>query len=204
MTGHRTELIENSIVIITSIVVAASAAAISTKFSSFSYVGGIVGSSVSAAFLLLLGAANAYILYLIIKQLRKLLHAQRNGPEITETFKLEGAGFFFRVFKRLFKLIDRPWKMYPRKSYQRSNKVSCPGQISRSTSRHPVITPNTLLMEQIKSASCLAWDSIPPPKSHYSAFPPFKPRVVPHFGSSLSSRSYSQPACVFWIRWTGP
>lgn len=99
--------------IITSIVVAASAAAISSKFNSFSYVGGIVGSSVSATFLIVLGLANGYILFLIIRQLRRLLRAQRDGLQATEQFKLEGAGVFFRLFKRLFKLIDSPWKMYP-------------------------------------------------------------------------------------------
>lgn len=96
-----------SIVIITSIIVAASAAAISSKFSDFSYVGGIIGSSISAAFLLLLGVANAYILLLLIRQARRLLRAQRQGHDSDERFKLEGAGVFFRVFKRFFKLVDR-------------------------------------------------------------------------------------------------
>lgn len=98
----------NSIVIITSIIVAASAAAISSKFDTFSHVGGIIGSSISAAFLLLLGIANAYIVFLILRQLRKLLRAQREeGDAAVAQFRLEGAGFFFRIFKRLFKLIDR-------------------------------------------------------------------------------------------------
>ena len=30
-----------------------------------------------------------------------------------EAWKIEGGGFLFRVLKRMFKLIDRPWKMYP-------------------------------------------------------------------------------------------
>lgn len=94
--------------IITSIIVAASAAAISSNFNAFSYFGGIIGSSVSAIFLLLLGGANAYILLLILRQLRKLLRVQRvEGDAAVAQIRLEGAGFFFRIFKRLFKLIDR-------------------------------------------------------------------------------------------------
>ncbi|KAL8731432.1 MAG: hypothetical protein Q9166_003407 [cf. Caloplaca sp. 2 TL-2023] len=65
--GHST------IVIITSIVVAATAAAISSKFGTFSRVGGIIGTSVSAAVLILLGIANMYILWKLIQQLRSYL-----------------------------------------------------------------------------------------------------------------------------------
>ncbi|KAJ5605551.1 hypothetical protein N7510_008332 [Penicillium lagena] len=64
--GHST------IVIITSIVVAATAAAVSSRFGSFSTIGGIIGSSVSAVFLILLGLMNGYILYKLIKQMQKV------------------------------------------------------------------------------------------------------------------------------------
>jgi len=103
--GHST------IVIITSLVVAGTAAAVSSKFDSFSRIGGIVGTSVSAAFLLLLGIMNLYILYKLIVQMRKLI-ACVPGTEHQE-FKIQGAGFFFNILQRVFKLIDRPWKMYP-------------------------------------------------------------------------------------------
>lgn len=94
------------IVVISSIVVAGTAAAISKRFDSFSYIGGIIGSSVSAAFLLILGSVNAYILFLLVRQLRKLLllsPAQRD----TEEFKIQGGGCLFFVLKKLFKLVDR-------------------------------------------------------------------------------------------------
>ncbi|PCG96987.1 Nickel/cobalt transporter, high-affinity [Penicillium occitanis (nom. inval.)] len=118
--GHST------IVIITSIVVAATAAAVSNRFGSFSTVGGIIGTSVSAAFLILLGIMNAYILYKLVQQMRKVLrfyrrrqHAaehpddvQVNEEEI-DIWKIEGGGFLFAVLKKMFVLIDRPWKMYP-------------------------------------------------------------------------------------------
>ena len=102
--GHST------IVIVTAIVVAATASAVSSKFGSFSRVGGIIGSSVSAAFLIILGLLNAYILYKLIQQMRKLI---RSAPEAGAEFKLQGAGCLFYLLKKMFKLIDRPWKMYP-------------------------------------------------------------------------------------------
>ncbi|KAL4888489.1 nickel transport protein [Aspergillus ambiguus] len=103
--GHST------IVIITSIVVAATAAAVSSRFDSFSTVGGIIGTSVSAAFLILLGIMNAYILYKLYKQMQKVLDLPEGQEE--EAWKIEGGGILFSVLKRMFKLIDRPWKMYP-------------------------------------------------------------------------------------------
>jgi nickel/cobalt transporter (NiCoT) family protein len=105
--GHST------IVIITSIVVAATAAGISKHFGSFGLVGGIVGTSVSAAFLILLGAMNAYILYKLIVQMNRLFALPVGAESSPAALKFEGGGPLFRVLKRMFKLIDRPWKMYP-------------------------------------------------------------------------------------------
>ena len=123
--GHST------IVIITSIVVAATASAISSKFDSFSRVGGIVGTAISAAFLILLGVVNIYILFKLVQQMKKLIAL---APHEEQRLRIQGAGCLFFLFKKIFKLIDRygiprsrfatiapkliglprrPWKMYP-------------------------------------------------------------------------------------------
>ncbi|KAF9893404.1 hypothetical protein FE257_011836 [Aspergillus nanangensis] len=103
--GHST------IVIITSIVVAVTAAAVSSRFDRFSTVGGIIGTTVSAVFLILLGIMNAYILYKLYKQMQRVLNLPEGHED--EAWKIEGGGFLFSVLKRMFVLIDRPWKMYP-------------------------------------------------------------------------------------------
>lgn len=103
--GHST------VVIVTSIVVAASSAAISDRFGAFSKVGSIIGSSVSAAFLILLGVMNGYILYKLYQQLQRAIAAPI-GHEAWE-FNFEGAGFMMRILRKAFKIVDRPWKMYP-------------------------------------------------------------------------------------------
>lgn len=100
----------HSIVVITSIVVAGTASAISSKFDAFSTVGGIIGSSVSASFLILLGLMNAYILYKLCKQMQILIASPSDQEQ---NFEIKGAGCLFFLFKKLFKLINRPWKMYP-------------------------------------------------------------------------------------------
>lgn len=100
----------SSIVIITSLVVAATSAAVYKDFDRFSHIGGIVGTSVSASFLLILAGLNTWVLYQLIVRMRKVL---RNHHDVTlegeqgGVFQFEGGGILFRLFRKLFKLIDR-------------------------------------------------------------------------------------------------
>lgn len=103
--GHST------VVIITSIVVAASSAAISDRFGAFSDVGSIIGSSISAAFLILLGLMNGWILYRLYTALRRAI-ASPIGHESLD-FSFEGVGCMMAFLRKMFKIVDRPWKMYP-------------------------------------------------------------------------------------------
>jgi len=104
--GHST------IVIITSIVVAATASAVSDRFDSFSRVGSIIGTSVSAGFLILLGIMNMYILYKLLSELRRLISTHPSDDQ-RQHFQIQGTGCLYHLTKRLFRFIDRPWKMYP-------------------------------------------------------------------------------------------
>ncbi|KAL8943485.1 MAG: hypothetical protein Q9216_001020 [Gyalolechia sp. 2 TL-2023] len=94
--GHST------IVIITSVVVAATAEAISSKFGTFGRVGGIIGTSVSAGVLILLGIANSYILWRLVRQLRRYLSGPSEDPQLT----LQGHGVMFGLLQKVFKLMD--------------------------------------------------------------------------------------------------
>ncbi|KAJ4313927.1 hypothetical protein N0V84_009169 [Fusarium piperis] len=112
--GHST------IVIVTCIVVAATSGALRDRFDGFTRVGNIIGTSVSAAFLIILCIGNGWVLYQLVQRLKVVLQErrQRSGfdaeeSQIQDHFALEGGGFLARVFKRLFRVIDRPWKMYP-------------------------------------------------------------------------------------------
>lgn len=110
--GHST------IVIITCLVVASTAAAVTKRFDSFSTTGGIIGSTVSAVFLLVLGGMNIYILTRLAAELRfyasSPLGAKFPGSSETEADPFANArGPMARLLRGLFKLIDAPWKMYP-------------------------------------------------------------------------------------------
>ncbi|RSM13541.1 hypothetical protein CDV31_005839 [Fusarium ambrosium] len=112
--GHST------IVIVTCIVVAATSGALRDRFDGFTRVGNIIGTSVSAVFLIILCIGNGWVLYQLVQRLKVVLQErqQRSGfdaeeSQIQDHFALDGGGFLARVFKRLFRVIDRPWKMYP-------------------------------------------------------------------------------------------
>ncbi len=109
--GHST------IVVITCIVVAATSGALEQRFESFRNVGSIVGTAVSSSVLIILGIGNAWILIKLIQRMRQLLNEQisedRSDGTVDRGLSLEGGGVLVRLFKRVFKLIDSPLKMYP-------------------------------------------------------------------------------------------
>ena len=117
----------NSIVIITSIVVAATAAAVRDKFEKYSQIGGIIGSSVSAAFLIILGIMNVFILFRLLKQLRAHLRGGDDTSNSYDGLELVGGGFFVGMMKKMFKLIDRyaacPYALFACRAYNAKQAV---------------------------------------------------------------------------------
>ncbi|KAF9987722.1 hypothetical protein BGZ75_000193 [Mortierella antarctica] len=140
--GHST------IVIVASVAVAAAATSIENKLEAFGETGGIIGTSVSVAFLLLIGLLNAYVLYTVGSELREIHKTGEyryrdpikealaaSSEEKTTSADAPGqedgsgsggrgevkrnasrhptGGLFIRLFRPLFNLIDRSWKMYP-------------------------------------------------------------------------------------------
>lgn len=115
--GHST------IVIVTCVVVAATSGALRDRFDGFTRVGNIIGTGVSAAFLLLLCAGNGLVLYRLFRRLRVVLEQERKralGQAVEEededaatNLRLEGEGFLTNVFRKVFRVVDRPWKMFP-------------------------------------------------------------------------------------------
>lgn len=110
--GHST------VVVVTCIVVAATAGALRERFQDFTRVGNIIGTAVSAAFLLVLCLANAWVLCKLVKRLRAVLDADRDPdagphPDADAQFRLPATRLLGRLSALLFKAVDRPWKMWP-------------------------------------------------------------------------------------------
>ncbi len=104
--GHST------IVVLASAALAATAALMQDRIEAFRTVGGIVGTAVSAFFLLAIGLANLFIL----KGIWAAFVRARGGGTVTDEdldALLAGRGFFARIFRPMFRVVAHSWQMYP-------------------------------------------------------------------------------------------
>lgn len=103
--GHST------IVFLASIAVAATAAASKDQIEALHGIGGIVGTSVSAAFLLAIAIVNIIIFTGVYKTFQ---HVRNGGAYVDEDFNMLMAksGFIARLTRPLFHLIEESWHMY--------------------------------------------------------------------------------------------
>lgn len=104
--GHST------IVVGLSLAIALTSVAIKDRFHSIAAIGGIIGTSVSAFFLLAIAMANVMILLSVY---RTFQHVKGGGRFVDEDLNLilGQRGFFGRIFRNLFRLIEHSWQMYP-------------------------------------------------------------------------------------------
>jgi high-affinity nickel-transport protein len=104
--GHST------VVVGLSIAIALTTAALQSRFDSFKEMGGLIGTCVSAFFLFAIATANILILVSIF---RTFQNVKRGGRFVEQDLDLllASRGFFGRLFRGLFRLIERSWHMYP-------------------------------------------------------------------------------------------
>jgi nickel/cobalt transporter (NiCoT) family protein len=109
--GFFFSLGHSSIVFALSVVIATTSVVLKNRFPYLHSVGGIIGTSVSAFFLLAIAVANILILTSVIKTFR---HVKSGGAFVEEDLNLVlgKRGFFGRIFRNLFRLIDHSWQMY--------------------------------------------------------------------------------------------
>lgn len=103
--GHST------IVVVLTILIALAAVAVGS-FDQLKNIGGLIGTTVSALFLLIIAAINIIILVDIYRTFREV----KNGGEyndFTLDESLNKRGLMGRFFRPLLKATDRSWKMYP-------------------------------------------------------------------------------------------
>ena len=99
-------------VVLASVVIAATAAAFEGRLARLHDIGGIVGTLVSALFLIAIAIINLVVLAAIW---RKFRHVKAGGAYVDEDLDLltAGGGVMARVFRPMFRLITRSWHMYP-------------------------------------------------------------------------------------------
>ena len=104
--GHST------VVVLASVAIAATAMALSTRLQSFHTVGAMIGTIVSAVFLLVIAIMNLFILVAIYRTFHRV---RRGGAYVEEDLNalMAGNGFLARIFRPLFAMIRESWHMYP-------------------------------------------------------------------------------------------
>jgi nickel/cobalt transporter (NiCoT) family protein len=102
----------SSVVVIASVVVALSVAALQARFEGFRAIGGVIGTGVSAFFLLVIALANTVVLVSVYR----MFIAVRRGELLVEddlNALLSQRGFLGRMLRSLFGIISKSWHMYP-------------------------------------------------------------------------------------------
>jgi len=103
--GHST------VVFLLSIAVAFTSVTFRSRFTAFVNVGGVWGTCISAGFLLVIAAANCFIL---VSTYRTFLIVKGGGVYLGEDLHhlFAKPGLFGRLFRWIFRLIDHSWQMY--------------------------------------------------------------------------------------------
>ncbi len=102
----------SSVVAIAAAAVAGTATALAGSFDRFRATGGVIGTSVSALFLLTIAAANLVILQSVW---RTFQHVRQGGRYVEEDLDrlLDGRGLLARLLRPVFGLVTRSWHMLP-------------------------------------------------------------------------------------------
>ena len=104
--GHST------VVVLASAAIALTATAFQDRFEAFRSIGGVIGTMVSALFLLAIAAMNIVILVTVYRTFRRV---KGGAPYVDEDLNilLAGRGLLARLFRPMFRMIRRSWHMYP-------------------------------------------------------------------------------------------
>lgn len=101
--GHST------IVVLATVAIAATATAFSDQMEWFHETGGIIGTTMSAVFLILMALVNLVILKSVWHSFNRL----KNGENITQDVDvLQQSGMMSWIFKKAFRLVSKSWQMY--------------------------------------------------------------------------------------------
>ena len=104
--GHST------VVVVASVFVALAVGALQSRLENFKEIGGVIGTSVSALFLLAVAMANIAILFSVFR----LFKGVRRGEQLIEEeldLLLSQRGFLGRLLRSLFDIVAKSWHMYP-------------------------------------------------------------------------------------------
>ncbi|MGI8824499.1 MAG: HoxN/HupN/NixA family nickel/cobalt transporter [Chloroflexota bacterium] len=104
--GHST------VVFFLSALIALSAAYVKTNLPQMKSVGGVIGTTVSGAFLIIIATINIVVLLDIYKTWRRVVKGGTYDDKTLDEY-LQNRGLLARLFRPLLKVVSNSWNMYP-------------------------------------------------------------------------------------------
>jgi nickel/cobalt transporter (NiCoT) family protein len=111
LVGFFFSLGHSTIVVLLSVGIAVTAARIQSHFPALERVGGLVGTAVSALFLLLIALINLLVLRGIVATFARVRRGEPFDDQDLDA-ALDQLGIMGRIFRPVLRLVDRSWKMY--------------------------------------------------------------------------------------------
>jgi high-affinity nickel-transport protein len=110
--GFMFSLGHSTVVILGSLLIAAAALGLQKHIDHYRTIGGVIGTLVSALFLLAIAVVNLFILRSVYATFTRV---RRGEPYVDEDLDLllANRGFLARIFRPIFAMIRRSWHMYP-------------------------------------------------------------------------------------------
>jgi nickel/cobalt transporter (NiCoT) family protein len=110
--GFMFSLGHSTVVILGSLLIAAAALGLQKHIDHYRNIGGVIGTLVSALFLLGIAVVNIFILHSVYATFARV---RRGEPYVDEDLDLllANRGFLARIFRPIFAMIRRSWHMYP-------------------------------------------------------------------------------------------
>src|SRR3954471_6315410 len=102
----------SAVVLLASVGVALAASSFTESFAAYREIGGVIGTSVSALFLLLIAAANLVVLGGVYRAMQRLRSGEPVRDEDIDAL-LQQHGWLARLFRPLFTLVSRSWQLFP-------------------------------------------------------------------------------------------
>jgi high-affinity nickel-transport protein len=111
LVGFFFSLGHSTIVVLLSIAIALTAAHIQSHFPALERVGGLIGTSVSALFLLIIAGINLLVLRGVVSAFARVRRGEPYDDQDLDT-ALAQLGIMGRIFRPVLRLVDKSWKMY--------------------------------------------------------------------------------------------
>jgi nickel/cobalt transporter (NiCoT) family protein len=84
---------------------------IQRQYNAFASVGAVLGTLISGTFLFIIGLVNVIIVLEVYRIFKGLKNRELDQKALDE--QMEKRGFLYRYFGKLFKVIEKPWQIYP-------------------------------------------------------------------------------------------